>query len=227
MALLLHPLLLLAVFCIPNRAFAVTYCSAPTHLIFRGFPEPPPLIDCYKISTHIPTLPNYFDYPNLDRDHSPNSPFFPQAMLHHGKCLVRVSYHAGLQPPAYRGPALDWLHQEPSYTPEAPLSEQSVFSMWATIRAGIDIITDECLVNDRVGVVWDFVDVPEIPGAWLAVEIMGTEPSQNWTDAPWTARDWMDQTREQQLIAMRGYQIDEERAEGGSKRFKLTFLDLP
>ena len=226
---ILHPLLLLAVFAIPIRAFVVTHCNSPIHLNFRGLPKPPPLMDCFAISSHLPTLPyRITDYRNPSRDRSPDSPFFPQAMLHHGECLARVTYHSGLHPPGDQNPALSYLRQERDSTPEVALSEQSVFGMWATVREGMDSIRDECLVNDRTGVAWDYLDVPEISGAWLAVEILGTGSSGHWSNPAWIARDWNDQTRKQQMAALRTQEVHEETSSSSvPNKFKLSFLDVP
>ena len=73
---------------------------------------------------------------------------------------------------------------------------------------------------------WDYVDVPEISRAWIAVEVLGTAMSQGWRGTAWAALGWIDETREQQLAALRGLRVDQKTNLIVPNMFRLSNLDV-
>ena len=177
-----YPLVFLALLSLSLQVSAVTYCLGPVHAMFPGLHHPPLLANCLAISARMPSLPDPIDeLPTALRFHSPSSPFFPQALMHHGNCLVQIAYHSGLHPPSNRGIAIDFIFTTKQTLVEVPLSQASILKIWTAVRSAVDSITDECVSNQEAGLHWDFLDVPEIPRTWYSVSILGFG-TQSWSE---------------------------------------------
>ena len=163
-------LLAVILFSIASTVFAAIYCIPPPPL------RKEPTTDCLAIIAHIPSVPlpipgDLFSAARRPRD----SPFLPRAVFRYGECIVQISYHSTPHPaPEYGfgGFRTDiFVRQARRSAPHQSLSDASIFQIWTASKLAIQNIVAQCTISAWWGLNWEFVNVPEIPGAWYAVEV--------------------------------------------------------
>ena len=158
-------------FLIAPIVFAATYCRPTAHL---GALDPP-TTDCLAIVAHIPSVPLPIVANPWAALYPPNSPFIPRAVFRYGECLIRISYHSTPHPSAEDGPGGfetgDLVEEARRFTPDQPLTGASLFQIRTASKLAIENIIAQCTTCAFWGLNWEFVNVPEVPGAWYAVEL--------------------------------------------------------